>query len=311
MKYLFFSVLVVGLLALVVSALGVVPINSPAPKVVTNSLGIKLLRIDPGTFTMGETNPTPESLKGPSYTDQGDWDERPVHQVRISKAFYISETPITIEQYKQFKREYRGLDLFEPYVSGVSWQEAMEFCRWLSKREGKEYWLPTEAEWEYAARAGTRTIFWSGEEEKKEDGANAWGLRDIAYGVPEWCFDWHGMYPEEDQVDPVGPASGMTRVVRDGGYLLRQLEPKDDKADHLGFKESNFKNIPPYFRRSANRSNMIPDVPSPENTGPATKYTHYIGFRVVQSPLPVRPLFRSSRRTASPSASGASLSATR
>ena len=189
MKYLFFSVLVVGLLALVVSALGVVPTNSPAPKVVTNSLGIKLLRIDPGTFTMGETNPTPESLKGPSYTDQGDWDERPVHQVRISKAFYISETPITIEQYKQFKREYRGLDLFEPYVSGVSWQEAMEFCRWLSRKEGKEYRLPTEAEWEYAARAGTRTLFWSGEEEKKEDGANAWGLRDIAYGVPEWCFE--------------------------------------------------------------------------------------------------------------------------
>jgi formylglycine-generating enzyme required for sulfatase activity len=240
---------------------------------------------------MGETNPTPESLKGPRYTPQGDWDESPVHQVTISKSFYISETPVTIEQYRQFKKEYDGVDFFEPYVSGVSWDEAVAFCRWLSRKEGKEYRLPTEAEWEYAARAGTTTLFWTGNEPPQTDAPNAWGLKDIAYGVPEWNYDWHGIYPDGDQVDPVGPASGTTRVVRDGGLEMAELTAKDNKADHLGFKETKFKKTTPYFHRTANRSSMIPDVPSKENTSPATHYTHYIGFRVVQAPLPTtRPL---------------------
>ena len=187
------------------------------PKAFTNSLGIKMLPIKPGTFMMGETNSTPESLKGPSFSEQGDWDERPAHRVTISKPFFISETPVTIEQYRQFKKEYNGTDLFEPYVAGISWTDAMEFCRWLSKKEGKEYRLPTEAEWEYAARAGTTMLFWSGNAPPKDAAPNPWGLKDIADGVPEWCYDWHGMYPDEDLVDPVGPASGITRVVRDGG----------------------------------------------------------------------------------------------
>src|SRR4051812_28270808 len=77
---------------------------------VTNSIGMKLIRIQPGTFTMGEVNATPPSLKGPQFTDQGNWDEQPVHKVTISKEFFISETPVTIEQYRQFQREYRGLE---------------------------------------------------------------------------------------------------------------------------------------------------------------------------------------------------------
>lgn len=271
-----------------------------------NSIGMKMLRLEPGVFVMGETNQTPESLKGPRYITDGDYDEHPAHKVTISRAFYISETPVTIEQYRQFKREYAGLDIFDPYVAGVSWDDATEFCKWLSKKEGKPYHLPTEAEWEYAARAGTNTLFWSGNASNKTDAPNAWGLKDIGYGVPEWVQDWYGTYPDGDQTDPVGPATGMTRVVRDGGIEMRDLAPKEDKANRLGFKATARKDIPafyrragddfqgfaavqPYYRRSANRASMIPDLPSPTNTGAATPYTHYIGFRVVQAALPATP----------------------
>ena len=278
-------------IALVVAATLLGSGQPAAPKSLTNSIGIRLLHIDPGAFTMGETHATTEALKGPRYKDQGDWDERPVHRVRITKPFYISEIPVTIDQYRQFRKEYAGLDIFEPYVAGVSWEDAMAFCRWLSTKEGKEYRLPTEAEWEYAARAGTTTLYWSGDTPPAADAPNPWGLKDIAFGVPEWAYDWHGMYLAEDQSDPVGPETGIARVVRDCGLEMPELGPKDNKADHLGFKATGFKKPSAYFRRSANRASMLPDVPSPENTGPATRYTHYIGFRVVQAALPAtRPL---------------------
>ncbi|MBA3514031.1 MAG: SUMF1/EgtB/PvdO family nonheme iron enzyme [Pyrinomonadaceae bacterium] len=281
---------------------------SPARTAGTNTIGIRMLRIQPGSFTMGETNPTPASLKGPQYTDMGNWDERPVHRVTITKPFYISETPVTLEQYRQFNKDYTGLDLFEPFVSGVSWDDATEFCKWLSKKEGKSYRLPTEAEWEYAARAGTTSLFWTGSEAPKTDAPNPWGLKDIAYGVPEWVYDWHGMYADKDQIDPVGPSSGVARVVRDGGVEMRELGPKDTRASRLGFKDVNAKEFPSYyrragddfqgfltypayFRRSANRASMIPEVPSSSNTGPGTPYTHYIGFRIVEAALPAtRPV---------------------
>ena len=83
-------------------------LSSEKTKAFTNSIGIKMLPIDGGSFTMGESNPTPKGLSGPSFIDNGDWDERPLHRVKISRPFFISETPITIEQYKQFQKEYSG-----------------------------------------------------------------------------------------------------------------------------------------------------------------------------------------------------------
>ncbi|HKX28572.1 MAG TPA: SUMF1/EgtB/PvdO family nonheme iron enzyme [Blastocatellia bacterium] len=260
-----------------------------APGEFINSIGMKMLRIEAGSLTMGEANRTPPTLKGPSYTEQGDWDERPIHLVKISRPFYLSETPVTIEWYRQFKKEYRGTDLFAPYAAGISWEEATRFCRWLSEKEGREYRLPTEAEWEYAARAGTGTLFWSGSEPPKEATANPWGLKDLAFGVPEWCYDWYGMYPDADQVDPVGPASGVGRVVRDGGIEMRELEPESAQPESPGIKGSSYQQIAPYYHRSANRASMLPDVPAPENDGPATRFTHFIGFRIVQAALPATP----------------------
>ncbi|MHC4575473.1 MAG: formylglycine-generating enzyme family protein [Planctomycetota bacterium] len=172
----------------------------------TNSLGMKMIRIRPGSFEMGST-------LGRDY-----WDEQPVHKVTISRGFYISETEVTAEQFRQFKAEFTGTPEHLPYAAGVSWYDAGAFCQLLSKKEGRPYRLPTEAEWEYACRAGTTTLYWSGRRAPRSGQANPWGLKNTHTGVREWCLDWHGEYPAAEQVDPVGPEYGMARVVR-GGLL--------------------------------------------------------------------------------------------
>lgn len=102
-----------------------------------------LVLIQPGEFLMGSNVPPAK------------WDEMPIHKVTISQPFYISETEVTIEQYRQFKADFYGNGYFDPYVTGVSWYDAMAFCQWLSQKEGKRYRLPTEAEWEYVCKAGS------------------------------------------------------------------------------------------------------------------------------------------------------------
>jgi len=105
---------------------------------------------------------------------------------------------------------------FGDFAGGISWYDAMAFCAWLSQKEGKPYRLPTEAEWEYACRAGTTTLYAGGDAEPAHGWANVWGIRNMHTGVREWCYDWYGDYPEEPQTDPVGPEDGMARVVRGG-----------------------------------------------------------------------------------------------
>jgi len=119
----------------------------------TNSLGMKMIRIEPGSFEMGNPNARHDS-----------WDEQPVHAVTVTKPFSMAQTEVTMEQFQQFRPGYRGSLQNEPYVTGLSWHDAVAFCEWLSKKEGKPYRLPTEAEWEYAVRAGTDTAFWSGDQ---------------------------------------------------------------------------------------------------------------------------------------------------
>src|SRR4030042_335935 len=131
--------------------------------VFVNSIGMKLIRIEPGSFVMGQA-------------EGGDWDERPLHKVTITKSFLMSATEVANAQYEQFDPDHKKLRGKFGFSKGddeavvfVSWDDAVNFCKWLSKKEGKTYRLPTEAEWEYGCRAGTETLFWSGDKPREVD----------------------------------------------------------------------------------------------------------------------------------------------
>jgi len=201
----------------------------------SNSIGMKFVRIEPGSFMMGQGQ-------------GGDWDELPVHKVTISKPFYMSVTEVTNAQYERFCPEhnkYRGAWGLskgdDEAVIFVSWNDAAEFCRILSKKEGRAYRLPTEAQWEYACRAGTRTKYYTGTAWPKEfykhqkgrwepkpvdltvgrTKPNTWGLFDMHGNVEEWCCDWYGPYEQAEQRDPAGRAAGNFRVCRGGSHNTR------------------------------------------------------------------------------------------
>src|SRR5262249_17324726 len=134
----------------------------------------------------------------------------------ISKPFFISDTEVTEEQYRQFDPGYQRNDRFSPWATGVNWNDAVAFCQWLGKKEGQPYRLPTEAEWEFAARAG------------------------MASHVAQWVHDWHGMYPAAAQTDPVGPENGSVRVIRGGGFGAKPAPYYTRPANRAG--------LPPDYR---------------------------------------------------------------
>jgi formylglycine-generating enzyme required for sulfatase activity len=140
----------------------------PAAEPITNSLGMKLVRIEPGTFMMGQDGP-PISGNGnmathPAEFSKAEWDEKPAHRVVLTQPFHMGVTEVTLGQFRQFMpgfRKDKGAD--DEAVHAITWTKAAAFCEWLSKKEGKPYRLPTEAEWEYACRAGTRSLFHTGD----------------------------------------------------------------------------------------------------------------------------------------------------
>jgi len=196
---------------------------------ITNSIGMKLNLIPPGEFMMG----SPES-------EHGRRDNETQHRVRITKPFYLSATEVTQSQYEDVmgKNPSHSKGANKP-VEKVNWNDAVEFCEKLSKREGEGFRLPTEAEWEYACRAGTPTAYSFGDDASKlgqyawhRDNSgntthvvrlklpNPWGLYDMHGNVYEWCQDWYEDYGNEKVViDPTGPVSGGRRVLRGGAFL--------------------------------------------------------------------------------------------
>ena len=224
----------------------------PKDKEFTNSLGMKFLRIEPGEFTMGAGEGPPRSKEEWLERDE---DEAPAHKVKITQPFYLGVHEVTNAQFEQFDAEHKKFrDLRgaserddEPVVH-ITWQQAVDYCDWLSKKEGQPYRLPTEAEWEYACRAGTTTPFHTGEnlsaaqanlgraaDGKKEIRAqavgtyepNAWGLYDMHGNVAEWCLDWFGPYEAGETSDPVGRAAGTARVVRGWSWLRAGYQDTD------------------------------------------------------------------------------------
>jgi len=180
--------------------------------------GITFVRICPGTFTMGSAENDPRAGSN----------EKPAHEVTLSE-FWIGKTEITNEQYRRFRPDHPG-DAELP-ATGVSWADAKAACEHFGGR------LPTEAEWEYAARAGSSTAWSFGDDETLlgeyawfsgnsnntphavgTKTANAWGLQDMHGNVWEWVADWYGTYPAVAQHDPTGPATGQFRVLRGGAF---------------------------------------------------------------------------------------------
>jgi formylglycine-generating enzyme required for sulfatase activity len=235
----------------------------------TNSIGMKFVCIEPGTFTMGfDEKEFGDALKPEhiprKYLKSGNYDESPRHKVTITKPFYISETEVTIEQFKQFRPDFPGFKArldYDPYVSGISWYDAVAFCKWLSEKENRPYRLPTEAEWEYVCRAGTQTPFSSGYSPPTPETPNPWGIKNMHTGVLEWCYDWHGLYREEPQTDPVGPKQGWMKVVRGGGL---DILDKQTMSFYFGREVNSWalgKN--PFYVRSANRAAVPPNFAPP------------------------------------------------
>jgi len=221
-----------------------------------NAIGMEFVRVPAGDFMMGSGETVAEVLAKQGWEDRGPdslppfrkWftDEHPQHQVSITKSFFLGAHEVTQAEYEAvmgtnpsyFKGPNRPVEM-------VSWNEAQEFCRRLSKQDGITYRLPTEAEWEYACRAGTTTPFYTGKtistEQANYDGcqpyaggkagerrkktvsvgsfaANPWGLYDMHGNVQEWCQDQHGEYDRSPVKDPSGSAKGGFRVLRGGCY---------------------------------------------------------------------------------------------
>jgi formylglycine-generating enzyme len=212
---------------------GVMPIGP----FVTNSIGMKFAWIPAGTFMMG----SPEN-------EEGRRKDETQHKVTLTKGFWLAIHPTTQASWQSVissnPSHFKGDDL---PVEQVSWEDCQNFLRRLSERDARVYRLPTEAEWEYACRAGTTTPFSLGEtisaDQANYDGnysygkgkkgvcrerttpacsfpANAWGLYDMHGNVGEWCQDIYSKYPKEEVIDPQGPMDGDRRVLRGGSFGL-------------------------------------------------------------------------------------------
>ena len=275
----------------------------------TNSIGMKFKDIPAGSFYMGscmsieQTNEFKHADKkqkflgtiakstpcpsGTGIDKDAEENETPQHKVRISKGFQIGVYEVTLGQFKRFivesGRDDLVTDMFmklnshgdDAAVLWVSWADVQDFITWLNgKEKGYHYRLPTEAEWEYAARAGTTSRFYWGDSGKPsldyawhddpdrydehvetvgDKKPNPWGLYDMAGNAAEWVQDWYSadFYKNSPEADPTGPPTGDFRANRGCGW---GCETK--------------------LLRSASRSGQLPSL-----------RTNYIGFRLVRVPL--------------------------
>jgi formylglycine-generating enzyme required for sulfatase activity len=258
-------------------------LSEPSLPTLTNSIGMKLVQIPAGRFSMG--SPTSEV---------GSEEDETLHKVELTRAYYLATTEVTEHQWalvmepaftteevderdpnsgrfirkveKQIPNPRLGSQL---PITNISWDQAVEFCQRLGqlpeeKKEGRNYRLPTEAEWEHACRAGTASAYSFGDDANKllnhawflknskyhkhpvsEKKPNAWGFYDMHGNVWEWCSDRYGKYPDELVTDPQGPAAGSNRVFRGGSW---NLEARYCRSGVRGWNDSSFSNDNVGFR---------------------------------------------------------------
>ena len=220
-----------------------------------NGVEFKMIKVEGGTFSMGATS------EQTNYNN----DEKPVHSVTLSD-YYIGETEVTQELWRAVMGSnpswFKGNN--QRPVESVSWDDCQKFIKKLNRWTGKEFRLPTEAEWEYAARGGkySRGYKYSGSNNSDEvawydsnSGSkthpvktkkdNELGLYDMSGNVWEWCNDWWGCYQSNSQTNPTGPSEGGSRVIRGGGWggsdgYVRVSDRRDgspaDRFDYYGLR---------------------------------------------------------------------------
>ncbi len=224
--------LLVAIAASCAASAGPQPAAPPDTRLIAD-LKLELIRVAPGTFTMGSHLDEPERNKA----------EGPRMQVTLSREFWLGKTEVTQAQYEAVTGDNPSTfntDNKDLPVERVSWIDAMAFCRKLTERErtagrlraDESYTLPTEAQWEYACRAGTTGAYTAEPDAlawhaANSDGRthvvatkrpNAWGFHDMPGNVLEWCYDWYGDYPGGAVTDPSGPERGYYRVARGGSW---------------------------------------------------------------------------------------------
>ncbi len=244
-----------------------------------NTIGMEFVWVPAGEYQRGSSSGDKDGAAdlGMSFVRTP-----PAHNVELTKGFWLAATPVTQAQWEEVMkttvqelvekenhcpsfRNRGAVGIGEDHpVYSVSWEDAGEFCNALSELEGIEYRLPTEAEWEYAARAGASEDFYFGSDvrdlgdygwHKGNSEAevhpvaaktpNSWGLYDMSGNVWEWCADWFGEYPSGKVTDPKGPDSGEYRVLRGGSWnsyaeacrsVIRHRREPDGRLQTYGFR---------------------------------------------------------------------------
>ncbi len=198
--------------------------NNPKCETITvNGVSFNMIKVDGGTFQMG--------------SNSGESNEKPVHSVTLSD-YYIGETEVTQALWKAVMGSNPSYNIGDNLpVENVSWDYCQKFIKKLNQLTGETFALPTEAQWEFAARGGNKSRgyeysggnniddvawYWDNSSSqthpvgKKQ--ANELGLYDMSGNVYEWCADWSGSYSSSSQTDPTGPETGSSRVYRGGSW---------------------------------------------------------------------------------------------
>lgn len=252
------------------------------PSEITNQVGMRLLYLPPGEFEMGSADEHLDRILEIDPELKREWfdDEQPRRIISITEGLYMGESEVTQRQWTQVMNTQPWTDLHNVEIGpdypavGITWNEANEFCKKLSAWARREYRLPTEAEWEYACRAGTSTLYSFGDDhtllndhawwgalsltggsiqdgpharEVAKKNPNPYGFYDMHGNIFEWCNDWYdeNAYKEAPDDDPKGPEKGQFRVYRGGAWDCTDLECRSadrhrsdpsHRAPNIGFR---------------------------------------------------------------------------